>query len=77
MKFSKGEIFLNDNKKYPFLRKVPVQDELFDGDNVASATECTGLIPTPPLSEEEAESYTEIYNIPQPKNNVNNGLQHE
>ncbi len=33
-------------------------------DSVASGTECTGLTPTPPLGEEEADSYTEIYDIP-------------
>lgn len=57
--------------------RMPSEEELFDSDNVASATECTGLIPTPPISEEEAESYTEIYNIPQPEDKVNHGLQHE
>lgn len=57
--------------------RMPSEDRLIDSENVASATECTGLIPTPPISEEEAESYTKIYNIPQPKNKVNNGLQHE
>lgn len=57
--------------------RMPSEDKLIDSDNVASATECTGLIPTPPISEEEAESYTEIYNIPQPKDKVNNGLQYE
>ena len=57
--------------------RMPSEEELFDSDNVASATECTGLIPPPPISEEEAESYTEIYNIPQPEDKVNHGLQHE
>ena len=33
-------------------------------DSVASATECTGLMPTPPETEEEAESYNEIYVVP-------------
>ena len=32
--------------------------------NSASATECTGLMPTPPENEEEAESYNEIYVVP-------------
>lgn len=35
-------------------------------DNVASTTECTGLIPAPPVSESEAESYTDLYSIPKP-----------
>lgn len=42
-------------------------DNFIDLDVVVSSTECTGLIQTPPLSAAEAESYTEIYNIPQPK----------
>ena len=47
-------------------------DDLF---SVASATECTGLIQTPPVSDEEAEAYTEIYAIPQPENRNPDGLQ--
>ena len=35
-----------------------INDHLLEElDTVASATECTGLIPTPPLSESEAEAY--------------------
>ena len=42
-----------------------INDHLLEElDTVASATECTGLIPTPPLSESEAEAYTDIYTIP-------------
>ena len=50
-------------------------DIIFDVDTVASATECTGLIPTPPISEEAADSYTELYTIPKPVQEKNNGLQ--
>ena len=57
--------------------RMPSEDSLIDSDNDASATECTGLIPTPPISEEEAKSYTQIYNIPQPEDKVNNRLQYE
>lgn len=42
------------------------EDPLEDMMDVASATECTGLMPTPPANEAEAESYTELYPIPQP-----------
>ena len=42
------------------------EDLYFDLDSVASTTECTGLIPTPPESEAQAESYTDIYAIPRP-----------
>lgn len=33
----------------------------------ASANECTGLIQTPPDSEEEMDSYSDIYIVPVPK----------
>lgn len=46
-------------------------------DMVASTTECTGLIQTPPSSENEAASYTDLYTIPKPVNKKHNGLQHE
>ncbi len=38
-----------------------------DVSNISSATECTGLMQTPPLNEEEYESYQEIYHIEIPK----------
>ena len=37
-------------------------------DDVVSTTECTGLIPTPPQNEAEAESYTDLYAVPKPEN---------
>ncbi len=43
------------------------ENALGDMNTVASAGDCTGLIPTPPLSEAEAESYQDIYDIPQSK----------
>ncbi len=52
-------------------------DKFFDSDIVVSSTEYTGLIPTPPLSVDEAESYTKIYDVPQPKVKADNGLQHK
>jgi len=62
------------NKK---MRPKSDDDKFFDLDIVVSSTECTGLIPTPPLSVAETESYTEIYDIPQPKVKADNGLQHK
>ena len=41
-----------------------VDDILNKIDSVASATECTGLMPTPPENEAEEDSYNEIYVIP-------------
>ena len=40
--------------------------------NVASITECTGLIQIPPTSEEESEAYGEIYTIPGQVNDFKN-----
>ncbi|MDD4237872.1 MAG: hypothetical protein PHT62_04895 [Desulfotomaculaceae bacterium] len=62
------------NKK---MRPKSDDDILYDSDLdiVASATDCTGLMPTPPLSVAEAESYTEIYDVPQPKVKADNDLQ--
>ncbi len=51
------------------------QSVLEDCDNVASITECTGLIPTPPVNEEEAEAYTDLYTIPKPAKGGEHGLQ--
>ena len=50
-------------------------DIIFDVDTVASSMDCTGPIPTPPTSEAEAESYTELYTIPRPEQDEDNGYQ--
>ena len=42
------------------------EDPLEEMMDVASATECTGLMPTPPADDAQAESYTELYPVPQP-----------
>lgn len=42
------------------------EDPLEEMMDVASATECTGLMPTPPANDAEAESYTELYPVPRP-----------
>lgn len=50
---------MNNNKK------VDGKDKLFNDDfTVASATECTGLIPSSPETESQIDSYSEIYDIP-------------
>lgn len=64
-----------ENKQLLQPEKALDEDLFFDIDQVASATECTGLIPTPPLSEEEAESYTDIYTIPKPEKDEDHHLQ--
>ena len=37
------------------------QDPFYDLTRVASATECTGLMPSLPQSEEEDENYASLY----------------
>lgn len=51
-------------------------DKFYDVETVVSSGDSTGLVPTPPKSENEAESYSDILNIPQPKGKVDNGFQH-
>lgn len=38
----------------------------FNMTNASSYSDCTGLIPTPPLTEEEEESYMSIYDYQPP-----------
>jgi hypothetical protein len=63
-----------DNKKKEHLG-LNEEDTFFDAESVVSATECTGLIQTPPSSVDEAEAYGKIYDIPHTEDKVNNGLQ--
>lgn len=47
---------------------VPLDDtDFLRQNNVASATDCTGLMPSNPYTEDEAESYSAIYDIAQTK----------
>lgn len=48
--------------KSAFCPQNPLEEMM----DVASATECTGLIPTPPADEAQAQSYAQLYPIPQP-----------
>jgi hypothetical protein len=69
----KEVIYMEDKKQrgYP----VYTEDELGMIQQVASASDCTGLQPTPPISTNEAESYSELYNKPQQTESINNGFQ--
>lgn len=60
-----------NKKKYP---QFDI-NKIFAPNIVVSSTESTELIPTPPLSVGEAESYKEIYDFPQPKDKADNDLQ--
>lgn len=54
----------NDKQLAPKNRREAEEDEW--DDSIVSGTECTGLIPTPPESEPEAEAYTDLYAVPRP-----------
>lgn len=58
-------------KKNRIKAKQPQGEEtLFIGSqNTASAMECTGLIPTPALSEDEQNAFGDLYDIPLPEGN--------
>lgn len=49
-------------------------DKFYDVEQVVSSNDCTGLVPTPPKSESEAESFSDLMNIPQPKGETDNGF---
>ncbi len=51
-------------KKKRNLKNAP--KDMFDVSTAASASECTGLIPTPVTSEAEAEAYEQLYDVYQP-----------
>ena len=61
-----GALKLKDKKKK---QVFPIDEDALGMGVVVSSTECTGLMPTPPLSEQDEQSYTDIYDIPQPGNN--------
>lgn len=54
-------------KRYPEVYKK--QEHSFEDDyatlDIASTTDCTGMIPTPPLNEYEVDNYADIYSVPQ------------
>lgn len=52
-------------------------DILNKTNSVASATECTGLMMRPPQNEEEADSYTDIYVVPEQVNYGEQRLRNE
>lgn len=50
-------------------------DKYYNIESTVSANDYTGMVPTPPKSEYEAESYSDLLNVPQPKGEVDNGMQ--
>ena len=72
MKNKNGQNPVDDKKQgYPAYDV----DKFYDVEAVVSYNDSTGLIPTPPKNESEAESYSDLLNIPQPKGEVDNGFQ--
>lgn len=55
-----------ENKNDKFKDKPNTKDLYFKR-SVASATDCTGLIPTPPLTDGQTDSYDELFDIYEPK----------
>ena len=48
------------------MKKEKFDLELLDEHiKVASSTECTGLIQVPPMNEDEADAYSDIYKVPE------------
>lgn len=55
-------------KKRKTIYKAPSADkfaaEAMFYSRAASANDCTGMTPTPPLTEDEAESYCDVLSVP-------------
>lgn len=69
---------MNDKKNKQLAPTDDDEDYAYScSDTVVSGTECTGLIQTPPTSESEAESYTDLYTIPKPVKGKEHDLQKE
>jgi len=65
----KGEIAMKTEKKHTIDRilqekKIDMElDEAFELSNSASFTDCTGSVPTAPVTEEQWENYGESYHF--------------
>ena len=55
-----------DEKEEP---KLKLKDDVsfMEEQPVASTMECTGLMPSLPNTEDEAESYADLYSVPAPR----------
>lgn len=63
-----------DHRREKAGQTKPGEDASFLGEeNVASANECTGLMPSLPSTEEEAESYADLYTVPAPPQKKDDG----
>ncbi len=50
----------------PILQKNRSVEQYYDTTSIESSTEMTGFMPTPPITENEAESYSELHGMPIP-----------
>ncbi len=41
--------------------------DFYSGPNIGSQTDCTGMVPTPPLDAAQIDGYHDIYSMPQQK----------
>ena len=67
----------DQKKKFKVAKMTPPEKDVYNPNvsrepdpynmtNAASSSDCTGLIPTPPITEEEMESYMSIYDYQPP-----------
>jgi hypothetical protein len=54
----------NNKKKNPFDEEA---DDFIEPFEVTSTQDCTGLIPASPATDDEADAYTELHDIPDVK----------
>ena len=59
---------MDENRKKENKKTLEEFSALDDITGVASATECTGLMQIPPLNDEQADAYGEIYDVPKQVN---------
>jgi len=45
-------------------------DEDYSPRNIASTTDCTGMMYKPPVTDDETENYEDIYSVPQQTNSA-------
>lgn len=61
-----------ENKKKKDKYNVSFEDYLENSSKIASSSECTGLVQTPPATDEESTAYADIYKIPKPQDHKRN-----
>lgn len=59
------KFFPDGNIKSVKKQNEDIEFDKFEG-STASSMDCTGLIPTPPMTESELESYKELYDFEPP-----------